>query len=416
MPEREFEYQPPPISRHQLEYGENWSEREQYMFDNLTQQVDTVLKFKKSIDSITFEQSEAEVKQSLQEAVEQSWDDLYEAAQTSDQDEGDKVSKSQRQYNIDKRLWSMIKDTHEMLVHKYMDIQSLPALDKDELAKIMEERTFIPKDVFSRAEIIWAPFSVTFICTEEDYTVIARRFGHDPVSTRAIHASSSEFNFVKARENKAQQDASVRHENMHNLLDATGEEIRESNPKSDIRELTSWIKQDHDELGEEAGVERARMYFTSDRTRHLIDGIHNELLGHLENIETNQSWVVDHVDTRMRVNIDSDPDVQDFATVGVYVNDTLMTIRGYKNTAPPAIAAEFERLENIFTERVQRVVTELRSAIYTASRLGPDAFDEVHILAAVLKPTQYHHMKKYLVHKYGKDEVELASSDLSKEA
>lgn len=417
MPERPFEYQPDPISKHQAKYGENWTEREQFMFSIIAKQVDVVSRFKDVVDSITLEQSEYEAIRKLEIAREQVWDDLFQATTENgyhpDDTEDDRYEFSPL---ADKKLYEMIDGTTEMLEQKYLNTQSLPALDRDKLGRIMEARTDIPRDIFSRAEVVWGPFSVTFIFAEADYAVVAKRYGYHPRFNDGIHLGNSEFNFIKAKRDKSEQDEAIRHENIHNLLDATKYEIRQSNPASTIHELTSWIKQDYKVNGEEAALDRAREYFGGSRIRDLIDGIHEELLAELENIESGQAWLTEHVDSVMSTHIDSDMDIRNFATVGEYVYTTLRVIREYKNTAPPAFATVFERLENIFTQRVQRIVTDLRSAIYTASRLGPEAFGEIHILAAVLKPTQYHHMKKYLEHKYGKDKVALASSDLFKEA
>lgn len=253
---------------------------------------------------------------------------------------------------------------------------------------------FVPTKDITAAQT--GPFDVVFVTSDEGFL----RLGGEKWQS-GFHLRGSPFSVVRP----AHQDIepTIRHEQLHNLLDASGV------PNSDFSEVlkarqSALADPESADQSIKAHIKKLMLELTP---AQLLYPLQEELLTGLERAESldfghNFSGQAEPAGRNKFTRL-----ADAFSTAGLYARRISEVLDTMSLTLPdPAAAAHCRRLREQFRQLFITTIENIRAGIQVGRRLGGEqGVFEAHALMLILPPDRYGLIERYLARKYGPEQT-----------
>lgn len=314
-------------------------------------------------------------------------------------------------YGPDFEFLDAVRSGLNLLIRKFRFIQKI----KDDNERIIEE---LNKDLFGEEDaeegengegekidkntvkkIIVSPFSINVILEKKFFNnvikVIKEKEGPDTVG---FHLAGSPFNVIMDDENQDILSETINHENIHNLTEGflslnrsplgiiesaleRADKIKALNPPRMIMEIAERYKKE---------VMRAPIIF-------FIDQLHGEIIADIERVERFEFLIKNLYLTR---GIEKKRRYVGFTTAqNEIIGIKKLLIKAIMTDTDIEIRENCNRLLRGIDKAFDRAITYMRKALFISRYINYQL--EVHSLIALLKPSKFRHIERYLKYRCG---------------
>ncbi|MBI4037345.1 hypothetical protein HY385_02890 [Candidatus Daviesbacteria bacterium] len=413
----------------------SWEIKEAQILEGLDKKVKILAAFSDQLDLCTLSESPNHVKQrlnrffsvTLQQYPQQVINDFqrYEAIEVerknrsvgildsvnvldvnNDMDFGVEDEQDRLLENQDIAFLIAMRQITDSLIAKNRQVHRIsknPKILDPDLAKI-EKRGFKLKGA---ENVQYGPFSATFIINQDN---LPGRL----VDYAGLHFVGTPINLVVERGKRMER--TILHEEVHNRIDGV-KALRFVDPSDVIKRIFDRYKK-----ANQAGLPMfGKRELMGLKPGPLINCLHDEILAHIQIVEAN-NFQADYQDIAEVEGLNEEivkmgfngvtvlnKYTRTFATAGAELLSLsrLLDQEG-KTVKDSEIQESLRFLNRTTTEMFIHVVENMGESLGIAERIGEDAHLATHLLFYVLKPTQYHHINRFLRLKYGDTVVENA--------
>lgn len=415
------EYSPPPQTS-----PPNRESFRNEVYADLDAKIGIVRGLKNTVDTVSVEQPVEEVREKLNDYLKESFGKLPEGTadkltriktikrrlQELDEktDDNDDYIQNDEEYgelileldnfNEDKNLQfaENLHDTVAMLVSKNEQVIKLKE-GGDIATALSNLREKISQSEIKETRI--GPFSISVLLQPDIYRSVATK------NTMGIHLTKSIFNVIDA--SGPNVDATIEHENIHNLLDDAST-FKIKAPAKTLDELFTLYEQGKSDTTKALGKNE----LSNLKASNLIDQLRGEFVAHVQFAEKSDFHNSGNgLAGMLRSAFESSSSntyflnrVNSLSTFGVRINEAINFLKAKEmETQDPLIKSKCSELRTGLLEYITESIQQLRTNLEIATRINEDAHQDVHAAMYILPPSKFNHIRGYMKYKFGESAV-----------
>lgn len=273
-------------------------------------------------------------------------------------------------------------------------------------------------------DIIVHPFSINLMVNEDYMLKMAR----EP-NIYGMHLTGTPISLIRTNRAKGQIDSTLRHEEIHNFLDGVmlgDPRLQHSSIDRNIKRTKESVKRylKLNQLGAPSAILEGELNLLAKGLDPIgnLDSLHEEILAAAES-----AVKVDFKSkTAAEITLLSSVLGIDYVPVGPTLEEATYSLKTagiralrwakfldgeIKQQNDPFVVSKLSKAGEEFERLFMRSINNARDAFLIAKILGEDAEETVHGLLYLLSPSQFHHIRKYLEYKYGRDKISKVKED-----
>lgn len=288
-----------------------------------------------------------------------------------------------------------LQDLKSQLFEKRDDLLSFPEDDEqlpDALVRFLPGVTYEDFD-----HVIRQPFSINIVLKPEAYD---RFLNTDEAKIRSagVHFKGTPVNVIRAGRSQEEIRLTIQHENIHNVTDDVVITEDPARVLDGRVQMARRMLQYHN-VGYEVALKNMKS------AARYVNALHGELIAAFEQEEATGFMGVapgkSHNYSGYHIA---------FSTAGRYVTLFLQEelpkyIKEAKEAGEQELVEAFHFIRDDVQHRFKRIVSQMNEYAVMSLAIGQEARDQTELLFAILRPTQYHHVKTFLEEFYGKETV-----------
>lgn len=402
-----------------------WKAKEVQILEGIDKKVGIITAFRSELDACTLQDPQDRVQQRLQGflsgVIQQFPPDVidgYQKYQALDariktatrdsislgSDWEDDEERERLLQNPDVRFLATMRQLTDDLVRKNQQVHDFIA-KPDTLKPILSELGERGFALDRAKDIRYQPFSITFIVDRPDLPSSADYAG--------LHFSGTPFNIALDR--GVATERTVRHEEIHNRIDGA-KALESIDPRKIVKGKFDRLEKTSPIMARILKIDLMKL-----RPAELVNHLQNEMLAHVQTAETDrfQTNYADIVQAAgldegtFKMMFDGTNDLNRYAgifsTAGRRMLELLQFLDQQAKTAKdPDIRESSRSLRKKVGDMFTGSVMSIETGLSIGARISEDAHLATHMLLYVLKPSQYHHINRFLRYKYGNAAVEAA--------
>lgn len=280
-------------------------------------------------------------------------------------------------------FWHNLRSVVDAMRRKYRLLAAHPSTSDLLRAMGKSEPNISPSDVL---EVRRTPFEASIIVTPENLI----RLRPDP-NVAGLHYQGTPFSIIRQGPPDRMAEI-IQHEAVHNVIDAAGE-IRAFNPTVVVQRIGRELTDTDQTIQTRAMADLQAM-----TPSELIDPLQNELIAGLDEAEARDFRLPPSTPESARelghVMFWYYADV--LSTAGQQAKETVDALAKIAANGPADARPVASDLAAQFRDTFERMVETIRASLREAKTRGPDAARRVHALMAILPPSRYRHIPRYL--------------------
>ncbi len=457
-------------SQHFQELGQDWESRKETLIEGLNGRVDTLLEARKLIEAFPNDVTTEQIKSSFETFTHRVTDELSESSQKKLQQMRDLDSEAQKLRELwhtpeedtedysptseDLKKWEATDEQLSLLLGEYWQLaKDEPAFFAQNLHKIAdnltqrherlsqlittEDRLAYVRRVIDEESGLSDPQGVLSIERHPfDLTVTMTAAGYEQTTDEKDsygRYTPGGVILIKQR-NQKEQDITLRHEQVHSLLEGAPGVIDYS-PQLPLAGLRSQYRLIEQYSTNEAFAEQKERFF--ERVERLnadsmVNALQGEVLAFLGSVDHHQllqrldgiyaKSYVHYMAGGGRAKMSSwkltlfKEYAKLFATAGNNVGEVFIELDDLAQEVKfPAAQKKLFTVQKEVQEKFTAMIEQIAVGLRVAEKIGGEASDVVDGALHILRPTQYHHLRSLLEHRYGAEQVQaILSPSVSK--